>query len=41
MGPEFYHHVFSPAVAHAITEHRSYEVIRDTLRASWNEARAA
>jgi hypothetical protein len=39
MGEEFYREVLAPAVAQAFEEHRSYEDIRDSLRASWNRGR--
>lgn len=35
MGVTFYKRVFSPAVRKAIQGGRSYEAIRDTLRADW------
>lgn len=41
MGEAFYHKVFSPAVAQAIVERKSYQRIRDRLRAPWNERRIA
>jgi hypothetical protein len=39
MGEEFYREVLAPAVAQALDEHHSYEDIRDSLRAPWNERR--
>jgi hypothetical protein len=36
MGPDFYYHVFAPAIAHAIAHDRPYTSIRDTLRKPWN-----
>jgi len=41
MGPEFYRKVFSPAIAAAVAEHKSYESIRDRLRVQWNLRRMA
>lgn len=41
MGEDFYHRVFSPAVAQAVAERKSYERIRDRLREPWNERRIA
>ena len=35
MGEDFYASVFSPAVAQAVREGKSYEAIRDSLRAQW------
>jgi hypothetical protein len=40
MGEHFYRSVFSPAIAEAIAQHRSYEKIRDAIRIPWNLARA-
>ena len=39
MGQTFYHDVFQPAVQRAWDAEKSYEDIRDTLRAEWNEQR--
>ena len=36
MGRDFYTHVFQPAVRRAWDEGRTYEEIRDALRAEWN-----
>jgi len=41
MGEEFYHEVFQPAIQRAWQAGRSYEDIRDTLRAEWNARRDA
>ncbi len=35
MGEEFYREVFAPAIAQAVREGRSYESIRDVIRAGW------
>lgn len=35
MGPDFYTRAFAPAVAEAVSQGRSYESIRDTLRKGW------
>jgi hypothetical protein len=40
MGTDFYHHVFSPAIEEAFREGKSYEEIRDTLRAQWKPSEA-
>ena len=39
MGETFYHDVFQPAVQRAWAAEKSYEDIRDTLRAEWNAQR--
>ena len=39
MGKTFYHDVFQPAVQRAWDAEKSYEDIRDTLRAEWNKQR--
>jgi hypothetical protein len=39
MGKTFYHDVFQPAVQRAWDAEKSYEDIRDTLRADWNDKR--
>ena len=39
MGQTFYHDVFQPAVQRAWDSEKSYEDIRDTLRAEWNAQR--
>jgi len=39
MGQTFYRDVFQPAVRHAWDAEKSYEDIRDTLRAEWNARR--
>ncbi len=39
MGADFYNKVFSPAIAEAVHQGRSYESIRDTLRKNWKPAR--
>ena len=39
MGQPFYHDVFQPAVQRAWDAKKSYEDIRDTLRAEWNAQR--
>lgn len=36
MGPAFYRDVFSPGIAAAIAERKTYESIRDGLRVPWN-----
>ena len=36
MGEAFYHDVFGPAIARSWEAGKSYEDIRDTLRAEWN-----
>jgi hypothetical protein len=38
MGSDFYMQVFAPAVAEAVSQGRSYESIRDTLRKGWTPA---
>ncbi|MGZ3639398.1 MAG: hypothetical protein ACXVCX_16335 [Ktedonobacterales bacterium] len=40
MGPDFYAHVFAPAIAQAVAQGRSYESIRDTLRKEWTPTRS-
>ncbi len=40
MGPDFYVHVFAPAIAQAVGQGRSYESIRDILRKDWTPARS-
>lgn len=35
MGSDFYSQVFVPAIAQAVSQGRSYESIRDTLRKGW------
>ena len=39
MGPDFYTRVFAPAIAEAVSQGRSYEGIRDTLRKGWTPTR--
>ncbi len=39
MGRDFYVSVFAPAVARAVSQGRSYESIRDSLRKEWTPAR--
>ncbi|HEX5157102.1 MAG TPA: hypothetical protein VFW17_07795 [Ktedonobacterales bacterium] len=39
MGSDFYMQVFAPAVAEAMSQGRSYEGIRDTLRKGWTPTR--
>jgi hypothetical protein len=39
MGPDFYAHVFAPAIAEAEREGRSNESIRDSIRKSWTPER--
>jgi hypothetical protein len=39
MGPEFYAHVFAPAVDEAFEQGKSYESIRDAIRKEWKPAR--
>jgi len=41
MGPEFYSHVFAPAIAAAFEQGKSYEGIRDAMRKDWKPARDA
>lgn len=41
MGEEFYRREFSPAIAKAIENHKSYEKIRDSIREQWSEPKAA
>jgi hypothetical protein len=38
MGEAFYRNVFQPEILKAWQEGKKYEEIRDTLRASWNQA---
>ena len=35
MGADFYRDVFAPAIAHAYTEGKRYEAIRDAIRKTW------
>jgi hypothetical protein len=39
MGPEFYSHVFAPAIATAAERGERYESIRDSIRKDWSPAR--
>lgn len=39
MGPEFYEQVFRPAIEQARPEKKSYEAIRDSIRADWKPAK--
>jgi hypothetical protein len=39
MGKTFYRDVYQPAIQHAWDAEKSYEDIRDTLRAEWNARR--
>jgi hypothetical protein len=40
MGQPFYRDVFQPAIQHAWDAKKSYEDIRDALRAEWNDQRS-
>ena len=39
MGPDFYDQVFAPAIRAAVEQGKTYEEIRDTIRASWKPPR--